>query len=345
MRISIISVTEKGRKLSLRLCELLEERHTVKRYCHLKHGDGLSEAYDSIHSLTERLFTVSDALIYICASGIAVRSIAPFIRSKTSDPAVIVIDDCGKYIIPILSGHIGGANRIAEIIAAQTGAAAVITTATDIGGVFSPDSFAAANNLIVTDLKAAKAAAATVLDGEKIGFASDYEHINMPEQFFSESASRIGICVSADSKRRPFDITLNLVPKNIVLGIGCKKNTPTELIERRISETFNACGLDMERICCISTIDIKAREEGIVSYCRKRKLELHSFSAAELMAAEGDFEKSEFVLKTTGTDNVCERSAVLCSGGKIIIRKNAADGVTLAAAEMPVNLDFERKEL
>lgn len=345
MRISIISVTENGKRLSLRLCELFEENHAVNRFCHLKHSDSSAESFDSIYSLTDRLFIISDALIYVCASGIAVRAIARCIRSKASDPAVIVIDDCGKYVIPVLSGHLGGANRLAEIIAAEIGAAAVITTATDIGGLFSPDSFAAANNLIITDLNAAKEVAAAVLDGEKIGFVSDYEYVNMPEQFFSESACRIGICVSTDIYCKPFGITLNLVPKNIVVGIGCKKNTPIELIERRISEIFCGCGLDMERICCVSTIDIKSDENGIVGYCKKNKLMLHTFSANELMSVEGDFEKSEFVLKITGTDNVCERSAVLCSGGEIIIRKNAVDGVTIAAAEKAVYLDFERKIL
>ncbi|MGN0577469.1 MAG: cobalt-precorrin 5A hydrolase [Ruminiclostridium sp.] len=344
MKISIISFTEKGRILSQKISGLFSEEHGVKRYCYHKKQDENSEAFSDIKELVSRIFYSSGALIFICACGIAVRSIAPFIRSKATDPAVIVIDDCGSFVIPILSGHLGGANRLAEIIAEKTGAKAVITTATDIGGAFSPDSFAKANNLVITNLSAAKEIAAVVLDNEKIGLVSDYECKNIPPEIAENTPCRTGICISSDCGKKPFEITLNLLPKNICIGIGCKRGTPCNKIEAHIFDSLLGAGIDKRRLCCAATIDIKADEAGIIEFCKKNSLKLITYTAEQLMSASGDFKKSDFVLSQTGTDNVCERSAVL-TGGRLIMPKMAANGVTVAAAELPTEIDFEKRIL
>ena len=142
MNISIFSVTENGRQLSQRVAEKLRGEHFVSRYCFHKHADEDSAVFWNLGSMVGRLFELSDAFIFICACGIAVRAVAPYLGTKADDPAVIVMDDHGKFAIPVLSGHIGGANCLAEIIAESVGGTAVITTATDVGGKFSPDSFA-----------------------------------------------------------------------------------------------------------------------------------------------------------------------------------------------------------
>lgn len=345
MNIAIFSVTEKGRQLSERAAEFLGGEHKVSRYCFHKHTDDNAAVFWNMGSMVGRLFKRSDAFIFVCACGIAVRAVAPLLGTKADDPAVIVMDDSGRFVIPVLSGHIGGANRLAEVLAEALGNTAVITTATDVGGQFSPDSFAVANGLIITDLAAAKEIAAEVLDDEKVGFSTEYRHGGLPDELTEFGICRTGIYVGTETDVKPFDVTLRLVPRNIVLGIGCKKGTSAEAVETAVSRALAEAGIDAERVREVATIDLKAQEEGLLGFCGRREIELRSYTAEELMAVKGDFDSSEFVRETTGADNVCERSAVLCSGGKLVLRKTAFDGVTVAAAEAPVYLDFERNVL
>lgn len=344
MKIAVISVTEKGRLLSRKIAAFLNEKHKAERFCFYTHSDESTHTFKDISSLSAELFEGYDALIFVCACGIAVRSIAPYIVSKTCDPAVIVIDDCGKFAVPILSGHIGGANRLAELISENIGAVPVITTATDVGGHFSPDSFAKANGLIITDINAAKEIAAAVLNGEKIGLCSEYLCENIPPELLKDGACRIGICISTDGSKKPFDVTLSLVPRNIIIGIGCKRNTPFEVIEAHAAHCLEIAGISPDRLCAAATIDIKSDEKGLSEFCHKHKIRLLTFSAEELMEISGSFSGSDFVLERTGADNVCERSAVK-AGGKLIFPKAAGNGVTAALAELPVTLGFERKVL
>ncbi|MCM1024229.1 MAG: cobalt-precorrin 5A hydrolase [Prevotella sp.] len=343
MKIAIISVSEKGRVLTKKIKDFFEENHIVKRYCFYKYSDEFSESFSDIYTLIKKIFYENDALIFVCSCGIAVRSIASLIKSKISDPAVIAVDDCGKFAVPILSGHIGGANRIAEIIAKNIGAAAVITTATDADGKFSPDLFAAANNLLISDFNTAKKIAAVVLSNEKIGIKSDFPYENLPFEICENNNCGAGICISENISEKPFDLTLNLIPKNVVLGIGCKKNTACDVIEKQVKKAFLNAKISIERICAAATIEIKAEEKGLIEFCENIGISLQMFTAVELMNVNGKFESSEFVMSKTGADNVCERSAVLCSGGNIVIPKFSENGVTVAAAEIPIKLDFKRK--
>lgn len=344
MTAALISVTAKGRELSRKISALLSEKNIVKRFCFYKNSDENAVSFSDIKSLTASVFYESDALIFICACGIAVRSVAPLIKSKASDPAVIVIDDEGRFVIPVLSGHIGGANRLAGMLALRTGAQAAITTATDIGGRFSPDSFAKANGLIISDFLAAKEIAAAVLNDEKTGLVSDFVCENIPEEICTGKLCRTGICISDDVNRKPFETTLNLVPKNIILGIGCKRGIPCEVIEKHVLKSMQKSHIDTARLCAVITIDIKSDEKGILDFCEKYGLDFFTYSAKELMSVSGDFNTSDFVLKQTGTDNVCERSVVR-HGGRLIMPKTSADGVTAAAAELTLTIDFEKEFL
>ena len=144
---------------------------------------------------------------------------------------------------------------------------------------------------------------------------------------------------------KPFPVTLKLVPRNVVVGIGCKRGTDCGTIERAVLSALETAGIALERVCSAATIDLKADETGLLGFCEKYGLKLTAYSAHELMETAGEFTKSDFVKSVTGVDNVCERSAVRCSGGRLILRKTSADGVTVAAAEMPLTLDFERRML
>ena len=109
-------------------------------------------------------FSSMDALIFVGACGIAVREIAPYVKSKKTDPAVVCIDEAGQFVIPLLSGHIGGANALAEKLAEKLDATAVVTTATDVRGKFAVDAWAARHGCAISDMGLAKAVSAAILE-------------------------------------------------------------------------------------------------------------------------------------------------------------------------------------
>lgn len=341
MRAAVFSVTERGAELSGRIADAFSGRWEITRFCFERYPSDGAQTFANLPQKTAELFPEYDALIFVCACGIAVRAIAPCIRSKQTDPAVIVLDDCGKFAVSLLSGHIGGANHLAEIIAESVGAQPVITTATNTGKKFSPDCFAAANRLYFNDFTAAKEIAAAVLRGEKIALRTEFECAGIPPELVLAESGNYGICISRDMSEKTFGITLNMAPKNIVLGIGCKRNAEysalTSLLRNSLGET------EIRRICEVATIDRKSDEPCILRLCGELKVPLKTYTAQQLAAVPGSFAKSEFVERTVGVDNVCERSAAI-GGNSIILGKTAADGVTLAAAERNVLIDFSRKQ-
>ena len=343
-RIAIISLTESGRVLSETIAANLNG-YQIRRYCFYKHADEHAESFTDLSDLTASIFEKTDALIFLTACGIAVRMIAPLLKSKLTDPAVIAADQSGAFIIPLLSGHIGGANLLAKKIAEITGGTAVITTATDSGGLFSPDCFALQNNLLITDMDAAKEIAAAAVNGEQIGFQSDLPFQALPSPLTESGSLRCGIYVGTDTSISPFPLTLHLVPRNLVLGIGCKSGANQDDIQRAVKQALQTQHLDFRRICAVSSIDLKADEPGLRVFCSSHDLPFSTYSADELMQVSGTFTASDFVRQVTGADNVCERSAVRCSGGRLIMRKYAFAGVTVACAEKQTVLRFERTEL
>ena len=341
MKAAVISLTEQGRQLSERIAGI--PGIDVRRFCYAPHTDARAESFDSLQALTQSLFSRCEALIFVCACGIAVRMCAPCLRSKRTDPAVLVLDETGHFVIPVLSGHLGGANALAHHLAGALGAQACITTATDANGLFSPDCFAQANRLHIGSMEACKAVASALLSGEPVGVCSRYPLGTLPPELSPDPDCRVGICITDDPGEAPFPVTLTLVAQDIVLGIGCRRDTPADVIAARTADFLARHALFPERVRCIATIDRKADEPGLLAFCKARGLHLVTYPAGALMAVEGDFTASAFVEKTVGADNVCERSAVLCSGGSLLVRKDAAQGVTLAAALVPMQIDFDRR--
>lgn len=335
--ISIISFTKKGTELNERIGkELMDQGMAIEGYTAAKYvQDTGLHAFTGLQDLMEQLFYRSDGIIFIGACGIAVRAIAAFIKGKTEDPAVLVAGEDGKFVISLLSGHIGGANELTGHVAALIGAVPVITTATDINHTFAVDSWAVKNELWIEDISMIKDVSAALLNGDEVGFYSDYPiEGNLPEGLAVNTVTDIGICVSDSVSLKPFHKTLHLVPRNIVLGIGCRKDTEPEVIRNRVKDTFNRYELDQRRIGRICSIDVKKKEEGILELVEELGAEYITYTAEELRAVSGDFDSSEFVRKTVGVDNVCERSAALGSGsGRKLIPKTAFSGVTLAAYE------------
>ncbi len=292
--------------------------------------------FASVYEQTAALFPAVEGLVFVGACGIAVRAIAPHVRDKRRDPAVLVVDERGQFVISLLSGHVGGGNALARRVAAAIGAVPVITTATDLNDKFAVDLFAQANRLHWEDKALAKEISAAVLAGEPVGFASDYPTVGEPPPFSADAP--LGILVS-HQKAQPFAHTLWLFPANLVLGVGCKRGAMQEQIEAAAAAALGSAGLSLDRVSEVRSIDKKRDETGLLAFCACHRLPAMFYSPAELLAVPGDFSGSAFVESAVGVDNVCERSAAL-GGNRLLVKKTACYGVTIAVAEKQITLEF-----
>lgn len=277
-------------------------------------------------------FFSCDALFFVGASGIAVRLIAPLIQTKDKDPAVLVLDEKGQFIIPILSGHMGGANRIARELAKLLNAQAVITTATDLNEVFAVDEWSLSQACRIEDISKIKYISSALLEGQKVGFHSDFPVRGaLPEGLFNEVFPR-GICVSLEAHKKPFEITLNIIPQLISLGAGCRKGTDINNFESFVLKTLKEYKISPKAIKSLGSIDLKKDEDCFISFAEKYQIDFFTYKAEELAKVEGDFYSSAFVESVTGVDNVCERAALRAKGGKLIVPRVSYDGMTMALA-------------
>ena len=254
-------------------------------------------------------FNEADALLFIGAAGIAVRAIAPLVKDKTTDPAVVVMDEAGRHVIPILSGHIGGANALAEQIAALTGAVPVVTTATDVRGVPAIDSWAVSQDMAIENPGAIMAVSSRALAGKTVGVAITEREI-----------------------KPPFDVTLYLRPRTLALGAGCRKGVDAEMFEKNALEFLRSNGVSLLSVKALASIDIKKEEPAFTRFCEKYHLPLLTYDAQTLKDVPGIFAHSDYVEKTVGVGNVCERAAVKASEGKLLVGKTIFEGMTFALA-------------
>jgi len=342
MIVWLISYTARGRALAARVAGVLEGEGNLCRTFALPK---FCEAGDEPLTLSAADwagagFEQAEALIFCCAAGIAVRAVAPHVHDKRSDPAVLVLDEGGTFVIPLLSGHLGGANALAENLAQRLPATAVLTTATDVNGVFAVDVFAKANGLFIGDMALAKAVSAALLAGEKVGFRSDLPVKGaLPEGLTAGDAS-LGICVSAEDKQ-PFSRTLRLIPRRYAVGLGCRRGKGEAELEAFLRENLNRCGVRLREIMALASIDLKKDEPGLVALSERLSLPFVTYSAEALRSAPGTFTPSAFVMEVTGVDAVCERAAVLASGGELIVNKVAESGMTFALAKKEEGIRFE----
>lgn len=285
------------------------------------------------------MFAWADGMVFVGSCGIAVRQIAPHVHDKQTDPAVMVIDELGHFVIPLLSGHIGGANAMAKELAAALTATPVITTATDINHKFSVDAWAVQNGCVISDIRRAKAVSARILE-QNVPLCSDFPIVTpCPSGVVSGISGEVGITISCKTDE-PFAQTLRLIPKVLHLGIGCRKGTPVESIREAVDTVFAEHHIDKRAINCVASIDLKAEEAGLLAYCAESNLPVRFYSARDLQAVEGDFTPSAFVQSITGVDNVCERAALL-GAEHLMINKTARNGVTVAAAAEKWEVRFE----
>ena len=341
MEIWIVSYTARGRDTAERAANALSGTgHECRRFAmpkFLKRGD--EPLKTSAAQWAEEGFARADALIFVCATGIAVRAIAPWVRDKKTDPAVLALDETGRFVIPLLSGHLGGANALAETLAERIGATPVITTATDLNDLFAVDVFAKNNRLFITDMERAKEVSAAMLAGEPVGFSSDLPVSGTLPKGLTAGNARIGVCVSAENKT-PYEKTLLLIPKRFALGVGCKKGKDAKTLDAFLHRALSTHGVSISELSCVASIDLKRDEPAILAFAKANGLPFYTYSADELNAVPGDFSGSAFVKETTGVDCVSERAAVKASGGALIVKKIAEDGMTFALAKSEEGISF-----
>ena len=333
MKISIIALTDNGMEIAYKLFDSLS-KDELNDVNFTRCGKGALSAWSEEH------FSHSDALVFIGAIGIALRAIAPYIKTKTKDPAVVVVDELGQFSIPILSGHIGGANELAIKISEILDAIPVITTATDINNVFAIDTWAKSQGLKILNPECIKLVSSKLLKGEAIHIKTDYEiKGNVPNNVYlndlEDSNSDYDVEISHKIEENVYKKdTLLLIPQIITVGIGCRKDTSFENIEKSILNILKSENYHILALSSIASIDKKANEKGILEFAKKYEVPFNTYTAEELNSLEGDFTKSEFVKSVVEVDNVCERSAVFESNGKLIRRKDTCDGrgVTVALA-------------
>ena len=354
MKLSVISFTENGKQLSESIVKLLEKELEIKLYTKCEAGikdDIYSDILflkKSVGDWAKERMQEQNALLFIGACGIAVRAVAPFLTDKLHDVPVLVMDEKGKYVIPILSGHMGGANDLANHIAEKTGAEAVITTATDLNKKFAVDLFAKRNRLYIANKDGIVKVSSKVLAGKEITMSIEAGH----EIIGGESGIRfvpyppMGVVdVVVTSKDDMFDTSLLLKPREYVIGIGCKKGKKANEIDDFILKAIKKKGISIMQIFALSSISQKRDEQGIVEWCRTEGIPFFTYTAEDLREVNGTFTKSMFVKNQVGVDNVCERAAVKACGedGKLILPKVAENGMTIAVAKREWKVCFDEE--
>lgn len=309
-----------------------------------------STCFDSseIKALITSLWKEYDGFVFIMATGIVVRIISQLLESKESDPAVVVMDDAGKFAISLLSGHLGGANELAERCAFTSGARAVITTATDANDLPSFDMLAKENDWIIEDISQIKHLNTLLLDNLEIaavdpsGLTRCWLHGRGKVKFYNSFTEAV------DSKAEGFlfvtnrqlptksqpDKLLLLRPRNLVLGIGCNRGTPLEEIDSFVTSHLKRRLLSRKSVCCVASASVKRDEAGLIEFAARLGVPLLCFESDELNQTKFPSPPSAHALSAIGACGVAEPAAILASGGgRLLLKKVKSENVTLAVAE------------
>lgn len=334
--------------LSRSLADKSEEEFCFFTKCPVKKQNVPIYIEESIGEWAGRQMQEGNALLFIGACGIAVRAVAPYITDKLHDSPVIVMDERGQYVIPVLSGHMGGANELASDIAARIGAIPVITTATDLNRKFAVDLFARKNNLFIMNKEGIARVSSKVLAGKTITISVSPERIRGNGRLPKEvrivpypPAEAVDVVISGENKI--FNTLILLRPREYTIGVGCRKGKEVEEIEAFLEKNMKEAEILMSQAASLASITLKRKEEGFLAWSRKAGVPFHTYTAEELQELEGDFHESSFVKGIAGIGNVCERAALKAagSGGKLVYGKHAEDGMTVAIAKKEWSVRFD----
>lgn len=366
MKLCIISFTRNGALLAGRLADELGKKELetmvytkckgMEKECSIpsEEAEGRKESRpffvrESIGEWTEKQMGKNHGLLFIGACGIAVRAIAPQLVDKLQDSPVLVMDEQGRFVIPLLCGHVGGANELARLLSQVSGACPVITTATDIWKKFAVDLFAKKNHLYIENKEGIARVSAKVLEGQNLTLAIEPGHMEgalLPEKIQLVEyppENQVDILISADKEMGRGSLLLR--PREYVLGMGCRKEKEPEKIEAFIAETLKKRKIQLWQISALASIRQKKEEPGFLQWSEKHRIPFLTFSGEELMEVTGNLASSAFVKEKVGADNVCERAALKACGqnGCLAAGKEARDGMTIAIAKRDWRVAFDEE--
>ena len=279
-----------------------------------------------------RLWDEVDGFVLVCATGIAVRAIAPHLRSKRTDPAVVCIDDAARFVVTLAGGHERGGNRLASDVASITGATAVITTATDSRGIPSLGSlprFRAEGDVA--------GVTRAWLDGSPPLVRADHglEGWPLPRGLpgttgeageAGEGPSAGGSITVSDRDRPPGEGEVLLRPASLVIGVGASSGASAPGLSDLVRQVLGEAGLSRECVAAVATIDRKQGEPAIVSLAEELGVCLTTFTSGELAGVEVP-NPSEAVLDAVGTASVSEAAALIAAGpGASLVRHKSVSG-------------------
>lgn len=335
VRAAILALTDRGLERALDLTQLLPEETTVYAHEHCK-GISSQQTFARLKDILPQIWTEYSLFIFIMAAGIVVREIGPLMRQKDRDPAVIVGDENGRFLIPLLSGHLGGANAWANYLAHREGSVAVITTATDVQGLVAPDEYARRFGWKVEPLANLPAINRKLLETERLHFFSDFGlplgHPWLNDPHYQESSrSEADILVSAF----PSSLTsaLYLIPRVLSLGIGCRRGVGTAVVLEAVDQALAQIGASPSALKGLYSIELKAGEIGLKEAAARLKVAFVTFKASDIqiMNQKAGTQRSEFVQEKIGVDGVCEAASLLgTEHGRIILFKTIFKGITIA---------------
>ena len=329
MKIAFWTVTKGAGNIAREYKEKLKEYlkdyeidiFTLKKY----DVENTSQIEDFTTNINEK-FSQYDGHIFIMASGIVIRKIAGLIGTKDKDPAVLLIDEGKHFVISLLSGHLGGANELTHSLANILKLVPVITTSSDVTGKIAVDTISQKLNAELEDLKSAKDVTSLIVNGQKV-------NILLPKNVkVSDKNSADGFILVSNKKNIKYT---RIYPKNLILGIGCKKNTKAEDILSAIENCLDKNNLDIKSVKKIATVDVKENEQGLINAAKFLNLDLEIVSRDKIKKIQNQFEGSDFVEKTIGVRAVSEPVALLSSvgNGKFLVMKEKYNGITISIYE------------
>jgi len=358
--LAIVTLTKSGAQLGTALKKKIPAAHLfVPRKLGMK-GVRIKPYTQPLHDLLGELVHNYSGLICIMATGIVVRTITPFLTHKSVDPAVVVLDEKGRFAISLVSGHLGGANELAEQVASLTGGKPVITTATDVHSMPAIDLLAKQLDCSSLNFKMLKGCNYALLHGEKVGIYPDTVKPYLPAEgkpkirFYktitrlraSDSAYKIiisnkQVTVDTTNKKAQGNIIL-LTPRNLVVGIGCNRSTSRAEIEDTVKKVLGSAQLSFLAIKKIATVSLKSNEKGLLAFARKHNFDIEFHTPQQLNKVVCPTPPSKNVLNAVGSKGVCEPAALLSAGVKTLLcTKKKTPNVTVAVAEIPIERFFK----
>jgi cobalt-precorrin 5A hydrolase len=333
-KLAVVSITPNGNRLARRLAALTP--------CDCYTSDKLVQpgfiGFDGgFAQCVARLFAHYQSLVFICATGIVVRTLAPLIHDKLADPAVVVIDEQGKHVISLLSGHVGGANQLTLKLASLLDADPVITTATDVNQVAALDNLAQQINADVVDYRrSVKLINQMLVSGKRVGvYQQDARIDDLRGLIVVDDIERLPeldamIWISMASELPPLALPIvQMVPRRIVAGIGCRRGTEQALIYQALMGQFSENCLSPLALQAIGSIDIKRDEQGLIQLAERLSVPFRLYSAQRLAPLEQHFPQSSFVKKTVGVGSVSQPVAWLMSEGNLRGKTLKQQGITI----------------